>query len=884
MTPLSSRWDFVLRRARPTTKVVGYVLSSLRDSSEDVSVLGFRLASRSRVPAGRKCIAHSFSCGFVRFNVRVPGGTKEACSRPIPFGRVLMVALSLVATATLAGSLESRIDGLIASGHTAEAIPLVQQLVAQRAAQPDKLAHAQALQVLGSIASADIAWPSLQQALELFRQAHADDATLGAVEDAAALAAQKLHRYDDAERLFLAAITHRQHGELEPWLNTSRAQLAKVLLIQGRYEACAAQLALAVPAALKPDASVGLTDGMVAQRLQVLAHYHQATGSYTEAIAVLKRALALSDEPAVHNDLGMALFRLGKHEQAKAQFESARSAYAVMKPVPTEALAMCLNNLATLHLAIHDGPGALAYLDQLPSDDLPRLVNQATAQHLSGALDAAQMTVTTALERLRKELTPHHPLLVQGLTNAAALAADQHRDDDAKQLAREASNMARAWFEDVRAHADERQLLAMRRTFDPISPLIAFASDDPQTIADTVLAMKGVVLREALALKHPRSIKANVAPPDDAVFIDYLLHSAYLGKGKWEPRYGALIVLPHEAPQWLPLGEAEALNRQVRSVLDAMETSVTAGKPSRALAVQLQALWARLLPDSVRSLIGDRRLIIRPDGLLHFVPWSVLMDPQSSKTAPRFLCQVFPRVEFTAFASDIEPMPSKPTTWSVLTVPDKPMRDAPKVPPAHERLARELATMPALLGTRVEAEAIAQTGPVTLKQAATKSDLLKALESHPSILHLACHAFALNNEDESLLTRSGLVLADAAPSGAGILFAHEAAALPLHETNLVLLSACHTALGEADAGGDLTGLRHALLSAGARHVISALWSVDDTAAPAFMAALYAHLAKNESPSEALWKTQSEMLTQSPEALKTASQCGAWNLESAGWRR
>ena len=802
---------------------------------------------------------------------------------------VLILGAAFLSCAVLAETLESRIDGLIASGHTAEAIPLVEQLVAQRATQPDKLAHAQALQVLGSIASADIAWRSLQHALALYQQAQADDATLGAVEDAAALAAQKLHRYDDAERLFLAAVRHREHGAPEPWLNTSRAQLAKVLLIQGRYEACAAQLALAVPAALKPDASVSLTDGMVGQRLQVLAHYHQATGSYTEAIAVLKRALALSDEPALHNDLGMALFRLGKHEQAKTQFESARAIYAAMKPVPTEALAMCLNNLATLHLAIHDGLGALAYLDQLPSDDLPRLVNQATAQHLSGALDAAQVTATTALERLRKELGSHHPLLVQALTNAAAIASDLRRGDDAKQLAREASSTARAWFEDLRAHADERQLLAMRRTFDPISPLAAFASDDAQTLAETVLAMKGVVLREALALKHPRSIKTNVAPPEDAVFIDYVLHSAYLGKGKWEPRYGALVVRPHEAPKWLPLGEAEALNRQVRSVLDAMETSVTAGKPSRTLALQLQALWARLLPDTVRSLIGDQRLIIRPDGLLHFVPWSVLMDPQSSKTTPRFLCQAFPRIEFTAFASDIEPMPSKPTTWSVLTVPDKPMRGAPKVPPAHERLARELATMPALPGTRVEAEAIAQTGPVTLKHAATKSDLLKALESHPSILHLACHAFALVHEaasadDESLLTRSGLVLADAAPSGAGVLFAHEAAALPLQETNLVLLSACQTALGEADAGGDLTGLRHALLSAGARHVISALWSVDDTAAPAFMAALYARLAKNESPSEALWKTQSDMLTQSPEALKTASQCGAWNIESAGWRR
>jgi CHAT domain-containing protein len=605
-------------------------------------------------------------------------------------------------------------------------------------------------------------------------------------------------------------------------------------------------------------------------------------------------ALAMADDPALRNDLGMALFRLGRTAEAQAEFESARAAYRAMKPVPNEALAMCVNNLATLHLSTRDGPSALACLKELPpatdqAVDLPRLINQGTALHLCGELDAAQAAMAKALDLIRRDLGAHHPLRIQALTNAAAIAADQHRDDEAKQFAREASSASRAWFEEVRAHADERQLLAMRRTFDPISPLAAFAGDDVAALADTVLAMKGVVLREALALRQHRQAPAAASPPDDAVFVDYVLHSAYAGGGRWETRYAALVIRPHEAAQWLPLGDAEAIHRQVRSVLDAMETSVTAGKPSRSLALQLQALWSRLLPESLRAMVRDQRVIIRPDGLLHFVPWAVLIDPKSPREAPRFLCQTMPRVEVTAFVHDLERVADKPVSWSVLTVPDKPARGAQATSVTQRRLANELASMPALPGTRRETEAIAQAGTCTVKHAATEADLRAALDAHPTVLHLACHAFALGNdaagtEDDSVLTRSGLVLADASADGSGILFADEAAALPLSETNLVLLSACHTALGEADAGGDLTSMRHALLSAGARHVMSALWSVDDTAAPEFMGALYARLAKHESPSAALWQTQSEMLARSADPLRTASQCGAWNLESAGWER
>ena len=46
------------------------------------------------------------------------------------------------------------------------------------------------------------------------------------------------------------------------------------------------------------------------------------------------------------------------------------------------------------------------------------------------------------------------------------------------------------------------------------------------------------------------------AIPNDGALIEYLRYSHYLGKGKWEQRYGAIVLLSKGAPLWIPLGKA----------------------------------------------------------------------------------------------------------------------------------------------------------------------------------------------------------------------------------------------------------------------------------------------------------------------------------------
>ncbi len=81
----------------------------------------------------------------------------------------------------------------------------------------------------------------------------------------------------------------------------------------------------------------------------------------------------------------------------------------------------------------------------------------------------------------------------------------------------------------------------------------------------------------------------------------------------------------------------------------------------------------------------------------------------------------------------------------------------------------------------------------------------------------------------------------------GVLTADEVARLDLSACDLAVLSACETALGQANPGEGLMSLRRAFLQAGARTVISTLWRVDDRATRELMGEFYRRLLVDKQP-------------------------------------
>jgi CHAT domain-containing protein len=114
---------------------------------------------------------------------------------------------------------------------------------------------------------------------------------------------------------------------------------------------------------------------------------------------------------------------------------------------------------------------------------------------------------------------------------------------------------------------------------------------------------------------------------------------------------------------------------------------------------------------------------------------------------------------------------------------------------------------------------------------------------------------------ENPLLRSGLALAGAntwlrggslpQEAGDGILTAEEVSGLDLVATELVVLSACDTGLGDVRAGEGVFGLRRAVALAGARTLVMSLWKVRDQQTRELMDEFYRGVRAGEPPGKAL---------------------------------
>ena len=174
--------------------------------------------------------------------------------------------------------------------------------------------------------------------------------------------------------------------------------------------------------------------------------------------------------------------------------------------------------------------------------------------------------------------------------------------------------------------------------------------------------------------------------------------------------------------------------------------------------------------------------------------------------------------------------------------------------------------IPRLLFTRREAEAILPLAPASQRKAALDFDASLATATSPELgqyrfLHFATHGF-LNSTHPGL---SGIVLSLVDRSGRdepGFLPAYEIFNLNL-PADLVVLSACRTALGKEVRGEGQIGLTRAFMYAGAARVVSSLWTVDDAATAELMKRFYEGMLgpEKKNPAAALRAAQTALRKQ-----------------------
>ena len=174
----------------------------------------------------------------------------------------------------------------------------------------------------------------------------------------------------------------------------------------------------------------------------------------------------------------------------------------------------------------------------------------------------------------------------------------------------------------------------------------------------------------------------------------------------------------------------------------------------------------------------------------------------------------------------------------------------------------------------------------TFTKAAASEENLKALGGNsPQILHIATHGFFLPEPDKKKkesgfdqsntytlandpLLRTGLILAGAnyAWSGKtpidgvedGIATAYEISQLNLSNTELVVLSACETALGDVKGSEGVFGLQRAFKMAGVKKMIVSLWQVPDKETAELMTSFYSYWMKGKKINDAFAQAQADM--------------------------
>ncbi|HEV2715764.1 MAG TPA: CHAT domain-containing protein, partial [Terriglobales bacterium] len=103
-----------------------------------------------------------------------------------------------------------------------------------------------------------------------------------------------------------------------------------------------------------------------------------------------------------------------------------------------------------------------------------------------------------------------------------------------------------------------------------------------------------------------------------------------------------------------------------------------------------------------------------------------------------------------------------------------------------------------------------------------------------------------------------VLLSDPAHDEDGLLQASEIVQLPLN-ADLVVLSACDTAVGPLEGQEGISTLSRAFLLAGARSVVSTLWSVQDETTLYLMKTFYSELARDKPVPDALAAAKRAML-------------------------
>jgi CHAT domain-containing protein len=610
----------------------------------------------------------------------------------------------------------------------------------------------------------------------------------------------------------------------------------------------------------------------------------ESLGRAPEALETYREAAALSQSLGIARAEADARYRIARLETAEGQLDSAlpeiEKSASLVESLRTKVSAddtrilwfASFHSIYTLYIDV---------LMQLSSE-------KADAGRSRHAFQIAEQSIARSFVELLHEA--------------------QVEEGDSQDLIREDSSVRRLLAEKTK---EESRLLASSSGTEATRKVASEISD---------LQERAAQLQSLLQTKEPEYFQTQVEPlgvdkvqsliGDEEIVLEYSLGTSHsylwaIGKNGFSS-----YVLPPDAEiepavrrfrqaVVSPIGSFQGDRRQGRHAGRA--------ENEERLAIDLGHMLLSPVPDLNRY----KRIVVVADGALQYLPFGVLIADPGDRDSSGEMQRIADRYEVTNLPSmtalsvlrsrrNLNGAPSKEVVVFADPVFE---RDDPRIDPATQKKTMRVSAMnpdqatssaeglsqanrgfPRLPGSRQEAAVIREVAQnedaeILLGFDANRNRALSPEIGNYRYLHFATHSVFDDEHPQS----SGVILSLFAQDGSpedGYVRLRDIYDMRL-SADLVVLSACDTALGKNIKGEGIVGLTRGFMYAGAPRVVATLWRVDDDATSEFMKWFYTGiLQKHESPAASLREAQMRIRKQA--RWRSPYYWGAFVIEGE-WR-